>query len=124
MSSIKEKLSLSHWKVIAIYLVIYDIIASNFSFFFALFVRFEFSYKSIPTEYLMAYLKFAPIYTLFTIVIFYVLHLYSSLWRFASFNELNRIFAATVITTIFHIVGVTVLFLRMPMTYYIIGPIV
>ena len=43
MSNIKEKLSLSHWKVIAIYLVIYDIIAINFSFFFALFVRFEFS---------------------------------------------------------------------------------
>lgn len=72
----------------------------------------------------MAYLKFAPIYTVFTIVIFYVLRLYSSLWRFASFNELNRVVGASVITTLFHWVGITVLFARMPMSYYMTGPII
>ena len=114
MDGPKKKFSLAHWKVIAIYLVVFDIIAINFSYFFALFMRFEFSYKSIPKEYFMAYLEFAPIYTVFTIVIFYVLRLYSSLWRFASFNELNRVAGATVITTVFHWAGITVLFSRMP----------
>lgn len=124
MSKIKEKFKIAHWKVIAIYLVIYDIIAVNFSYFFALFMRFEFSYQSIPSKYLSAYIKFAPIYTAFTIVVFYILRLYSSLWRFASFNELNRIFGASVIATIFHISGITVLFTRMPMSYYITGAII
>lgn len=124
MDGPKKKLSLAHWKVIAIYLVVFDIIAINFSYFFALFMRFEFSYKSIPKEYFMAYLEFAPIYTVFTIVIFYVLRLYSSLWRFASFNELNRVASATVITTVFHWAGITVLFSRMPMSYYVTGPII
>ena len=124
MSKIKEKFKITHWKVIAIYLVIYDIIAVNFSYFFALFMRFEFSYQSIPSKYLSAYIKFAPIYTAFTIVVFYILRLYSSLWRFASFNELNRIFGASVIATIFHISGITVLFTRMPMSYYITGAII
>ena len=124
MSGQKKKFSLAHWKVIAIYLVVFDIIAINFSYFFALFMRFEFSYKSIPQEYFMAYLKFAPIYTVFTIVIFYVLRLYSSLWRFASFNELNRVAGASAITTVFHWVGITVLFSRMPMSYYVTGPVI
>lgn len=124
MDGPKKKLSLAHWKVIAIYLVVFDIIAINFSYFFALFMRFEFSYKSIPKEYFMAYLEFAPIYTVFTIVIFYVLRLYSSLWRFASFNELNRVAGATVITTVFHWVGITVLFSKMPMSYYVTGPVI
>lgn len=124
MDGPKKKFSLAHWKVIAIYLVVFDIIAINFSYFFALFMRFEFSYKSIPKEYFMAYLEFAPIYTVFNIVIFYVLRLYSSLWRFASFNELNRVAGATVITTVFHWVGITVLFSRMPMSYYVTGPVI
>ena len=124
MDGPKKKFSLAHWKVIAIYLVVFDIIAINFSYFFALFMRFEFSYRSIPKEYFMAYLEFAPIYTVFTIVIFYVLRLYSSLWRFASFNELNRVAGATVITTVFHWAGITVLFSRMPMSYYVTGPVI
>lgn len=124
MDGPKKKFSLAHWKVIAIYLIVFDIIAINFSYFFALFMRFEFSYKSIPKEYFMAYLEFAPIYTVFTIVIFYVLRLYSSLWRFASFNELNRVAGATVITTVFHWAGITVLFSRMPMSYYATGPVI
>lgn len=118
------RVPISHWKIIAIYLMIFDIIAINFSSFFALFIRFDFSYSSIPEEYLGAFIKFAPIYTVFSIIVFYALHLYSSLWRFASFDELNRIFVASFITTIFSWIGITVLFMRMPMSYYIIGPIV
>ena len=64
----REHVLISHWRVIALYLVIYDAIAINFSFFFALLLRFEFSYRSIPEAYLGAFIKFAPIYTLFTIV--------------------------------------------------------
>ena len=33
---------LEHWKVIAIYLIIYDMIVVNFSYFMALLVRFDF----------------------------------------------------------------------------------
>ena len=44
---------LEHWKVIAIYLIIYDMIAVNFSYFMALLVRFDFRYSSIPQIILM-----------------------------------------------------------------------
>ena len=71
-----------------------------------------------------AFVGFAPLYTLFAFIIFYVLHLYNSLWRFASFSELNRIFLATVVTTLFQILGITGLFRRMPVSYYITGCLV
>lgn len=50
---------LEHWKVIAIYLIIYDMIAVNFSYFMALLVRFDFRYSSIPTDYFAAWRSFA-----------------------------------------------------------------
>lgn len=85
----KEGFPFRHWKVIAFYLVLYDIVAVNFSYFFGLLIRFDLRYSSIPKEYLNAFIKFAPFYTAFVIIIFYVFRLYNSLWRFASFSELN-----------------------------------
>ena len=117
----KRKRFLEHWKVIAFYLVLYDIVAVNVSYFFGLLLRFDLRYTSIPPEYLDAFLRFAPFYTVFTLVVFYFLRLYNSIWRFASFSELNRIFAATLITTGFQMIGITLFFERMPFSYYVIG---
>ena len=61
---------LEHWKVIAIYLIIYDMIAVNFSYFMALLVRFDFRYSSIPTDYFVAWRSFAPIYTIIILAVF------------------------------------------------------
>lgn len=47
--------------------------------------------------------------------------MYNSVWRFASFTELNRIFVATVVTTVFQVVGITTFYERMPGSYYIVG---
>lgn len=119
----RRKRRLEHWQVIAIYLLIYDIIAINASYFLGLWVRFDLKFSGIPIEYLNAFLKFAPIYTVFCICIFSLLHLYNSIWRFASFSELNRILVASLITTIFQIFGITCFFRRMPISYYILGAV-
>lgn len=66
---------LEHWKVIAIYLIIYDIIAVNFSYFMALLVRFDFRYSSIPTDYFAAWRSFAPIYTIIILAVFGCMHI-------------------------------------------------
>lgn len=65
---------LEHWKVIAIYLIIYDIIAVNFSYFMALLVRFDFRYSLIPTDYFAAWRSFAPIYTIIILAVFGCMH--------------------------------------------------
>ena len=121
-NTIKKKV-LEHWVVVAAYLCIYDVVAVNFSYFFGLWLRFDLKFSGIPTEFYQAFIKFAPFYTIFCIVVFYLLHLYKSIWRFASFNELNRLFLATLITSVFHIAGISIFIRRMPYSYYIIGTV-
>lgn len=118
-----KKKHLKHWEFVAFYLLLYDIFAVNFAYFMALWLRFDLRYSMIPHDYLAACLKFAPVYTFFCVAVFFVLRLYKSLWRFAGFSEFNRIFAASVVTTIFHCVGITVFFRRMPISYYMMGAV-
>lgn len=119
----KRKKKIEHWKVISFYLLIYDAGAVNFAYFFGLWLRFDLRFSQIPQEYLYSFLRFAPLYTAFAVIIFWVLHLYNTLWRFASFSELNRISAASVITTMFQVIGMTTFVKRMPVSYYMIGAI-
>ena len=113
-----------HWEFVAFYLLVYDILAVNIAYFVALWLRFDLKYSMIPADYMAAFIKFAPIYTVFSILVFFVLRLYRSLWRFAGFSELNHIFVASVITTAFHCVGITILFKRMPISYYMMGAVI
>ena len=117
------KKRLEHWKIIAGYLLIYDVITMNLSYFLGLLLRFDLRYSSITPLYLDAFLKFAPVYTVFTVAIFFIFRLYKSLWRFASFSELNRIVAVTVISTVFQVIGITVFVQRMPIVYYVFGAV-
>ena len=110
-----------HWHIIALFLVIYDILAVNGAYLAALWMRYDFRFSMIPAEYLSAWLKFVPIYSVFCIIIFCVLHLYRSIWRFASYSELLRTFLSSLITAVFHGVFITLLFKRMPMFYYFVG---
>ena len=119
----KTKKLLEHWQVVTIYLLIYDITAVNFSYFFSLWLRFDFRLSDIPSEYFSNYLKFIPIYTVFAVLAFYMLRLYKSIWRFASYTELARIIEATVITAVFHAAGITLYCGRMPLSYYFLGAV-
>ena len=110
-----------HWKLISVYLVIYDIFAVNVSYLAALFFRFDMHTSSIPPEYLHAFIKFAPIYTIFSLFVFHILRLYNSLWQFASFDELNRIIISSIFTTLFQAAFMTILMIQMPISYYVFG---
>ena len=117
----RNRYQLKHWHMIAVLLIAYDVIAINMAYFLALWFRFDCIFSKIPQNYYDSYLKFAPIYSIFCVVIFWILRLYQSVWRFASYSEMVRIIAATVITSTIHIVGITALFGRMPVSYYFVG---
>lgn len=120
----KIKKKLEHWQKISYGLMIYDAIAIIMSFFLALWFRFDCQFSQIPEEYLEPYYKFILVYVVFCIIVFRYLRLYHSIWRFASYSELLRCMASTVITGIFHIV-VTILFVaRMPLSYYFFGTLI
>ena len=110
-----------HWHNVAVLLVIYDIVAVNISYFLALWLRFDCKFSVIPERYLTAWKSFVPIYTIFCLIIFWWTRLYKSLWRYASYPELMYLSVATIITGSFHTAFITILYRRMPISYYCIG---
>ena len=109
------------WHMVAVFLIIYDMTVVMGAYFLALWLRFDCHYSEIPYVYLNAWMKFSPIYAIVSVIVFSKMHLYRSIWRFASFIELERVAMSSVVLGIFHTVGITLLFTRMPITYYIVG---
>ncbi len=110
-----------HLRATDLLLAGYDFVAVIAAYFIALWLRFDCNFTEIPSEYLMAWLKFAPIYAVISVAVFWLLHLYRSIWRFASFVELKMVALASVILGVTHAVLITLLFVRMPISYYFIG---
>lgn len=102
-------------------LVLFDIIASAVAYFIALWFRFDCKFTEIPSEYLTSWLKFAPIYAIITVGIFWLFHLYRSLWRFVSYVELKHMVFSSIILGAIHAILITIVFKRMPISYYFVG---
>ena len=112
---------LEHWQVVTLLLMLYDFIAVALSYCLALWVRFDCQFSRIETRYLQAYGKSIIFYALFCVVVFWFLRLYKSIWRFASYSELLRVVAATLLTGSVYIIGMSTCVGRMPVSYYLIG---
>ena len=121
MSRNRKNIRLEHWHYIAALLAVYDAVVANGAYFLALWIRFDGLFTAIPAHYKIAWMEFAPIYTVVVVGVFIALRLYNSIWRFASFHELLRVLIASVITSVIHTVLITVFVLRMPISYYVIG---
>ena len=117
----REGFQLEHWHIIAGLLMVYDALSLAFSYFIALWLRFDLRYTTIDYPYLEAWKHFLPLYILFSLAVFWYLKLYKSIWRFASYSELLRVSVATIISALCHTVGITLLYIRMPISYYFIG---
>ena len=119
-----KKFHLEHWHIIAFVLNIYDALAVTLSYLAALWLRFDLQFSRIAPVYLNSWKQFAPIYAVFCLFLFWKLRLYRTIWRYASYNELVRTLVASAICFVFHTVGITVLCARMPISYYLMGPII
>ena len=104
-------------------LVLYDIFVVNGAYFLALWFRFDCAFTHIPQTYLGNWEKIIPIYTAVCLLTFWSLRLYRSIWRFASFSELMRVGLSSLITCAAHVLLMSLIFGRMPVSYYIVGAI-
>ena len=110
-----------HTYIIKLLLAGYDIVAVTVSYFLALWFRFDGMFSGIPFDYRMNYIGMIPLYAIICLFVFSAFKLYNSIWRYASIVELLRVIYATAVTGILHTVIITVVFGRMPLTYYCLG---
>ena len=86
-------------------LIIYDVISIIIASYMAILWRYDFHIDSIPDHFMRPIERFLPINILLTLIIFYIMHLYSSLWAFAGETELQNIVVACVMSTVAGVVG-------------------
>lgn len=99
-------------------LVLADLILINLSAFLALYIRFEFDFKLLcETEFLHNMLLYSGINSVCTILIFYILKLYNSLWEFAGVSELVRTAVGCFFSAVFYMVGMFMLHLTVPRSF-------
>ena len=113
----------ARWFFIRLALVVFDILAVNAAYFSALVVRFYVAseFNEWAVKYIPAFLQFAPFYTAACLVVFLLFRLYNSRWKYAGLYDLNRIAVACLITCVIQVAGSVIFFMRMPITYYLIG---
>ena len=120
----RKRYIFEHWQIVAVYLMIYDILAVNLSYLFVLWMRFDCAFSQIPPAYFHAFLKIAPWHTAFSLLVFWRLRLYKSIWRYAGYSELLRVTSATALTGMFYILALTIFKEKMPVSCYLFGPLV
>lgn len=102
-------------------LVIADALLINAAAFLALFVRFEFDFEQLrQSGYMDGLVTYSWLNTLGSLLIFYLMKLYDSLWEFASTAELFRVFIASVISAGVCVVGMMMLKISMPRSFVLL----
>ena len=107
-------------KSTTILLIIFDLLAVLVVSGFSLLLRFEFHWSDVPVEFWNSVLEYSVINIITTIIIFSCFHLYSNLWRYAGEAEIVSIVLAVGVTDVIQYIGLHILKLPLPRSYYII----
>ena len=114
----KIKLHISRQMIVRIMLLaMIDMVSILICTVFAIYVRYDFSFKDLPDYFLKSTIWFIPINLVLTMVSFVIWNLYTSVWRYASATELINIIGAVVTATIGQVVCRYIFKLPIPRSY-------
>ncbi len=100
------------------FLLLTDLILINLSSFAALLARFDFSYAALrESTFLDGLLRYAPWFTVMTILIFVPFKLYSSLWEYASMDELLHILLAAMAVAVLQFASIVLNLVELPLSF-------
>lgn len=100
------------------FLALVDLVVIQFSAFMALLARFDFSYTLLrESMFLDALLRYAPWFTMLTVLIFIPFKLYSSLWEFASVDELLHILLAAMAVAVLQFAAIVLNLVNLPLSF-------
>ena len=107
-------------RILIIALDVFSIVAS---FFFALWIRFDFNLGEIPKDFLYTYLNTIFIWCVVCVGAFIIAKLYNSVWIFVSTDEIFRILIAYIVLAVVGFISIKIFSIHMPRSYYVIGMI-
>ena len=102
-------------------LIIYDIASVLIASFFAIALRYEFELDMIPDHFLNTIVRFLPFNIVITLLIFFLLKLYNSLWAFAGETELQNVIVSCFLSAAINGVGLNIVKIEakaVPDSYY------
>ncbi len=120
MREIRSKTK-AEYRVRLAVMVLMDMITVFLSYFLGLWIRFEFSIARIPRLYIGMVAKYAIIAAIVSIIIYYCLRLYHSIWRFAGIADLLRIIIAYLILAPILILITQIPSMRIPYSVLLMG---
>lgn len=101
-------------------LILLDVMSIVVAAFTSLYIRFDFSFNGIPSEYLQKFERIIPYSIIITLGFFAIWKLYKSVWRYASATELLNIVFATTCASAGQIITCYLLNEKMPRSYYVL----
>ena len=117
----KIKLHISRQMIIRmILLAVMDMISILVVTVFAIYIRYDFSFKDLPQHFLKSTIYFIPINLVITLISFVVWNLYTSVWRYASATELINIVGAVFTATVGQVICKFIFKLPIPRSYPLI----
>ncbi len=116
-----RKFKIEHWQWISAILVVFDFLAICGSYFFALLLRFDLHYSSIPENYLTWHKYIIIPYALICILVFVIVHYYRMIWNHFSIRAALKGIFALGIDLVVMVAGSILVGYRMPISYYVFG---
>ena len=119
----RKGFKLEYWQLMAVFLIAYDLLSLYAAYFLALWLRFDFIFTAIPPEHIGPYRGFITWYAFGSILVFWFFRMYRGMWSLAGLTDLLQIMEASLLTSLIHCVLITVIYHRMPISYYVLGAV-
>ncbi|MDY4971790.1 MAG: nucleoside-diphosphate sugar epimerase/dehydratase [Lachnospiraceae bacterium] len=102
-------------------LVLLDILCVLASGYLALAIRFDLISQEIEPEFITSFLKYSPLQIITVLILYYVFHIYHSLWEYAGYRECMNIVWACLAATVIQCIGMHFLDMPVPRSYYLMA---
>jgi len=83
-----------------------------------LLLRFDLNPSKVEMRFVESLWQYLPINIICTLIIFYILKLYHSIWRFAGIVEMQNVTAACIMSTLIQFSGLKIMDLPVPRSYH------
>ena len=98
-----------------------DICTVCLASFLGLFIRFDMNLERIPMEYVEPVLSYLPFYLAATLIVFFLLRMYSTMWSVAGVREAGHIIGACGLASLLQIAGMLMMEMKVPRSYYVLS---